>query len=596
MTKNISKVLLSAVTAAVVFSACSKIPEQSKYIPKTAGVVLSINSKQISKKLVTNGITMDKMFAAVQEKDTSNAAMKAWKDAENSGIDLQNNFFVSVIFDSSTQSYVSMTGGLKDATKFEAYLKKNIANYSLKKKNDFQYVWQDDQQAVIGWNKETVIYVRSVDPNNLKNNGGMPSGIPDADSEMMDSTVTAQPVRQVTPAADAAETVAVGELDHLFHLKKEETAGTIDAFKDLLKNNADLSVYVNPEPIYSAQGSSITQMIPANLKNLIAGNYYTGAVNFEKGKVLVDGTSYVGKELAAIYKKYDSQDADLDMLEKYPSANITGFMLYGFDFRIIGDIVKSTGLDGIANMGLHSSGLTLDDILNAFKGQMMFAASDFAISKKPNPYYPEGDSLFQKDAKWVFAMKVGDKAAFDKVMTSPMLQGMFTKQGDHYVMQEGGMPGMPAVSITDKLVVTASDKAILEQYLGGKGKAEGLDNSFVSKIKGNPLGGYVNFEQIVNNFPEDDIPADGKALAGQIKNLLKDATVLTHKFDGKVSHSELVLTFKNENENSLVQLVNLGTNAAKYYQEHNEHERQLMESDTAAAVAADSAAQAVEAQ
>lgn len=588
MTKNISKVLLTAVTAAVVFSACSKIPEQSKYIPKTAGVVLSINSKQISKKLVTNGITMDKMFAAVQEKDTSNAAMKAWNDAENSGVDLQNNFFVSLVFNSSTQSYVSMTGGLKDATKFEAYLKKNIANFSLKKKNDFQYVWQDDQKAVIGWNKETVIYVHGVDANGLKNRN---MGVPVQGDDVADSTATAQPVRQVTPAADAEETIWVTEVDRLFHLKKEETAGTIDAFKDLLKDNADLSVYVNPEPIYSAQGSSMT-MVPANLKNLIAGNYYTGTINFEKGKVLMDGTSYVGKELAAIYKKYDSQDADLDMLEKYPSGNITGFLLYGFDFRIIGDIVKSTGLDGIANMGLHSSGLTLDDILNAFKGQMMFAASDFAVTKQPNPYF-DGDSITKTDAKWIFAMKVGDKAAFDKVMTSPMLQGMFTKQGDHYVMQQE-MPGMPAVSITDKLVVSASDKALLEQYLAGKGKAEGLDNSFVSKIKGNPLGGYVNFEKIANNIPADEIPADGKFVAEQVRNLLKDATMLTHKFDGKVSHSEMVLNFKNEGENSLVQLVNLATNAAKYYQEKKAKEQSEWEgapvADSSASAVVDSAA------
>lgn len=588
MTKNVSKVLLTAVTAAVVFSACSKIPEQSKYIPKTAGVVLSINSKQISKKLLTNGITMDKMFEAVQEKDTSNTAMKAWKDAENSGIDLQNNFFISAVFNSSTQSYVSITGGLKDAAKFEEYLKKNIPNFSLKKKNDFQYVWQEDQKSVIGWNKETVIYVRNVNANSLKNNGMTPD-YAEPEEEMADSTVTAQPVRQVTPAADAEEGTWVTEVDHLFHLKKEETAGTIDAFKDLLKDNADVSVYVNPEPIYTAQGASVSTMIPANLKNLIAGNYYTGAVNFEKGKVLIDGTSYVGKEMAAIYKKYDSQDADLDMLEKYPSSNITGFMLYGFDFRIIGDIVKSTGLDGIANMGLHSSGLTLDDILNAFKGQMMFAASDFATIKQPNPYYPEGDSITKTDAKWVFAMKVGDKAAFDKVMTSPMLKGMFTKQGDHYVMQEG-MPGMPAVSITDKLVVSASDKAILEQYLGGKGKAEGLDNSFVSKIKGNPLGGYVNFQKIVSSVPAEAIPEDGKEIAEKFKKLLKDATVLTHKFDGKVSHSEVVLNFTNESDNSLVQLVNLGTSAAKYYKEHKEKEQQLMEGVDSAAAVVDTAA------
>lgn len=581
MTRNISKVLLTAVTAAVVFSACSKLPEQSKYIPKTAGVVLNINSKEISKKLITNGITMDKLFTAVQDKDTASTAAKAWKDAENSGIDLQSNFFVSVVFNSSQQSYVSMTGGLKDAAKFEAYLKKNIANYSLKTKKDFQYVWEEDQKAVIGWNKETVIYVKGVDADKLKS--GMPGGAapayPDTDSEAVDSAVAA-PASVVTAVASAEEDTWVAETDHLFHLKKEETAGTIEAFKDLLKGDADISVYVNPEPIYSTQAT----MIPANLKEIISGSYYTGAVNFDKGKIVMEGSSYMGKEMAAIYKKYGAQEADLDMLEKYPSSNITGFLVYGFDFRMLGDIIKSTGMDGIVNMTLHSSGLTLDDILAAFKGQMVFVASDFAVSKTPNPYFPE-DSITKPDAKWLFAMKVGDKAAFNKVMASPMVGGMFTKQGDHYVMNQQ-MPGMPAVSITDKLVTLASDNNVLTQYLDGKSKAGGLDNSFVSKIKGNPLGGYVNLEKIVNNIPEEEVPADGKELAGQFKNLLKDATVLSEKFDGKVQHSHMILTFKNENENSLVQLVNLGTNVAKYMQDKKKKEAaEAVTVDTTAAIA-----------
>jgi hypothetical protein len=306
-------------------------------------------------------------------------------------------------------------------------------------------------------------------------------------------------------------------------------------------------------------------MMPANLKTLLAGCFYTGAVNFEKGKVLVDGVSYIGKDLAAIYKKYGNMEADLEMLEKYPSQNITGFIVYGFDFRMIGDIVKSTGLDGIANMGLQSSGLTLDDILNAFKGQLVFVASDFEVKKKPSLYI-EGDSTTSPESKWVFAMKVGDKAAFDKVMSSPMLKGFFTKQGNGYVLTQD-MPGMPAISITDKLVTSASDSALLQNYLAGKGKAGGLDNDFVGKIKGNPMGAYVNFEKIVNNIPDEEIPQEGRALAGKFKGLLKDMTAVSNSFDGKTQHSEIVLNFKNETENSLVQLVNLGTEAAKYLEE-----------------------------
>jgi hypothetical protein len=81
------------------------------------------------------------------------------------------------------------------------------------------------------------------------------------------------------------------------------------------------------------------------------------------------------------------------------------------------------------------------------------------------------------------------------------------------------------------------------------------------------MGGYVNFEKIVPNIPVTDIPVEGRELADHFKDLLKDMTALSHSFDGKVQHSEIVLNFKNDKENSLVQLVNLGTETAKFLED-----------------------------
>lgn len=318
--------------------------------------------------------------------------------------------------------------------------------------------------------------------------------------------------------------------------------------------------------MYASQGAAI----PANLKKLLEGSYYTGGVNFEKGKVVMEGVSYAGKDLSDIYKKYGKTEADVKLLEQYPSDNILGFMVYGFDFRMLGDIVKATGLDGMANISLRmysgNQNLTLDDILNAFNGQMFFAASDLNVRKVPSTIVT-GDSVTRTDLKWVFAMKVGDKAAFDKVISTPALQTFVTKKGDKYVLADMmQQPGMPALSIDDKLIAVANDQPTLDAYLGGKGKAGGLDNSFVSKIKGNPMGAYINFEKIAAAIPVNDIPANGQAIAGQVKDLLKDATAVTHPFDGKSQRSEVVLNFKKD-ENSLVQLVNLGTNVARIVHE-----------------------------
>jgi len=577
-----SRVLLTALTTAVLLSACSKIPEESKHIPKNAGVVIGINSKQIVQKLVTNGITVDKLFAALQNKDTSSEAAKAVRDVENSGVDLNSNFFASMVFANDKNSYLSLTGSLKDAGKFEEFLKKNAPNFASKTKGDFTYAWLQDDNSLVGWNKSVVIYVRPFDLNDIKKHGGVP-GMPGADEPdsseegepaVIDSAA-AMPTVLTTP--DDAESTWLPVLDNLFHLKDAETAGSLEPFKNLLKESGDMSFFVHPEVISTSQMA----VLPANFKKLLEGCYYAATVSFDEGKVVMNGHSYAGKEMADIYKKYGNNTLDLEMLEKYPSDNITGFFAYGFDMRIIGDIVKSTGTDGIVNMMMGQSGLTLDDVLNAFKGQLVFVSSDFSMKKKPLPYFPE-DSTVSADSKWVFAMKVGDKAAFEKLMNSPMIKNFFVKQGDHYVMAQQ-LPNMPAVDITDKLVTAASDSVLLEAYLAGKGKAK-LDDDIVSKIKGNPMGAYVNFEKLAQNIPDSEIPAEGRTVALQAKDLLKDLRAVSQPFNGKVQESQVVVTFKNEKENSLVQLVNLGTAAAKYYKEQQAKEKAApeVEADTTA--------------
>lgn len=549
-------------------------------------MVVDLNAKQLTTKLVTNGITMDKLFEATQTKDTANEMMKAWKDAENSGLDLQSHFFASFVFQgqpAENKSYISLTASLKDADKFEAYLKKNIANFSLKTQNDFKYIWEEKQHAVIGWNKSAVIYISAVNPNKLEKYA--PGGSPDPDypaeeEPVADSAAAAIPAALVATEDDAVIKNWVAEVDHLFHLKKEESAGTIEPFAKLLKENADAGIFVNPEAIYN---SGQFTMIPANVKKLMEGSFYTGTVNFENGKIVFNGHSYMGKELAAIYKKYGKKEIDMDMLKKYPSQNITGFISYAFDFRMIGDIVKATGMDGMVNLMMGKSGLSMDDVLNAFEGQLIYVASDFAITKKESPYFP-GEFTEKPDAKWIFSLKVGNKDAFNKIMTSPMLKEVFTREGDHYtVVNPMAAATMPAMSITEKYVTLGSDSALLQEYLGGKGHIK-LPDGIESKVKGSMIGGYVDLEKVTSVIPEDKVDEDEKGVVKKAKDLLKDVTFVSKADGGDVQHGEAVLTFKNKDQNSLVQLINLGTETVKVMQAKKAKEKAYEDSVFAAPV------------
>jgi len=100
------------------------------------------------------------------------------------------------------------------------------------------------------------------------------------------------------------------------------------------------------------------------------------------------------------------------------------------------------------------------------------------------------------------------------------------------------------------------------------------------------MGAYMNIEKLVKNIPEDEIPEDGKPLALQVKSLLKDLKAVSQPFNGKLQESQVVLTFRNEQENSLVQLVNLSTAVAKYYREHQQKEAAAGEEAVADAIKA----------
>lgn len=573
MMKSISKVLLTALSAAVILSACSKAPEESRFIPKTAGIVLELNAKQLTTKLVTNGITMDKLFEAVQSKDTSDVA-KAWKDAENSGVDMQSHFFLSVVAPQGLDQYVSVTASLKDAAKFEAFVKKEDNAANIQTKNDFKYYWKADDQCIVGWTKSTLILIKGIDTDKLKKYAPGQPGIPAPDEEAVDSAVA-------TPAALTQTDVEgpwVAELDRLFHLKKEESAASVEPFNKLLKENADAGIYANPEVFYNSQTMA---MVPVNVKKLIEGTYYVATINFENGKVVMEGDSYLGKELKEIFKKYGSKEIDYSLVKKYPGDNVSAVIAYAFDFHMLGDIIKLMSLDGMANMGLAQSGVTLDDILDAFEGQLAYVASDFAVTKQESQYMP-GNFSEKPSAKWIFTIKVGKKEAFEKIMASPMMKQTFTKEGDHYVITNPMMAAtVPPVSITDKYITLGSDSALLQAYLAGNGNIK-LPEGVEGKLKGNMMSGYVNLEKIIGSIPDSELDSDTKPLLAKIKVLFQDAYFSNKMSGNDRQHGELIVNFKNKEQNSLVQIVNFSTEAAKVIKAKQDKANQAVDSAVAA--------------
>lgn len=539
--------LLSGI-AVLLLTACSKTPEQGKHIPKSAALVLGINSKQIQEKLVTEGLSVDKLFEALQQKDTSNEMTKALKEAENSGVDLQGNVYVAMVPGDKGNGYVMAVAKLKDEAKFEAFLKEK-SKKEVQAGKDFKFL--EDDEAVIGFNKETIIGVFSLNP------GKLPYGEESDPFAAMGDTIAPAPK---TP--EKANNMEV--LDGLFHLKADESVANIESFKEIQKEKGDVLFWMSSEQLYAfnpGTPSGMAALVTTNVKKLTAGAFQTAALHFENGKIKVNSTSYAGTEIKEIMKKYPMEKVNMSMLESYPSENVLGFMLINFDLRMLGDILKLVGMDGFANMGLAEAGITLDDLLKAFKGEIALIGSDFTVESVPSAW----DSTYKTtkpSAKWVFNMKVGDKAAFEKIMSSPRIAPMFTKQGNEYVPAQN-LGGEMAVSITNERILLSSDAALMQAYTEGKSKVK-LDEGVESKAKGNVMSMYLSVEKLLNNVPAEEMKMPD-SVANDIKGLLKDFTVSTEPFNGKSQKSVMELNFKNEGQNTLVQLANFTQKMYGYY-------------------------------
>lgn len=575
MKRMISRaLLLLSGIAVLLLSACSKTPEQGKHIPKTAALVLGINSKQIQEKLVTEGLSVDKLFEAVQQKDTSNEMAKAFREAENSGVDLQGDVYVAMIPGDKGSGYVMAVAKLKDAAKFEAFLKEK-SKKEIQAGKDFKYM--EDKEAVIGFNKETIIGVFSFNPGKM---GGFDNDAFDMGADSI-----------APKAPEKANNVEI--LGNLFELKGDESVATIESFKDIQKEKGDVLFWMSSEQIYAfnpGTPSGMAALVTTNVKKLTAGSFQTAALHFENGKIKVNSTSYAGNEMKEIMKKYPMEKVNMAMLETYPSDNVFGFMLVNFDLRMLGDILKLVGMDGFANMGLAEAGITMEDILKAFKGELALVGSDFSVTSTPSEW-DSTHKITKPQVKWVFNLKVGDKAAFEKIMSSPRIAPMFTKQGNEYVPAEG-LAGPVAVSINNERILISSDAELMQAYAAGKGKVK-LDEGVESKVKGNVMSVYLSVEKLVNNMPAEEMKVPDSVL-NDIKGLLKDLTVATEPFDGNAQKSVMELNFKNEGQNTLVQLTNFTKKMYEYYLSKKKTDEagwggDAMADDTTAA-AADSAA------
>ncbi len=544
ITRNSLWVLFLAIT---LISCKNNTPKEARYIPKDANFVLAFDPQQLQDKLQKGGISMDTLLGRIFKQDSIDTKDKArFKDLkDNAGINWGDKLFVFMTqktnADNSQSNTFSLMGGLKDAAKFEAYIKKQeeLKGKEIKKEKDYSYLTSGDGE-IVAWNDQQII--ATMYTHNLK---------PVYDSVEM--TFKKPPVTNT-------EAEIKREVDQYFTQKVKESLADVDIFTDMFKEKADGYAFTSAN---SAIGSlSMMPLQLPKLEEILKDNYATATLSFDDGKIVAKSTTYTNKLLSSVLKKYAGPTVNLSMIDHYPSQNINGIMLVAFNPEIFGGILQQLEVEGLVNNFLEKSGITSQDVYKSLKGDIAVVISDLGLEATEPQSKKDERSLIsnKKLGKMILSAPIGDKKSFEKLMEKAVAQGMVVKQNNTY---KGGelLSSMGLFLMADNTnLILASDSITYAAYIANTNKTT-INKEALDRFKGKSTVFYFDIANTLNGFTKNANNSFQKSLI-TAKETFKDILASSDNFDGTSIKASFEIRMQNEKQNSLVTLTSLLTDIA----------------------------------
>ena len=523
--KNIKSITLIALSA-ILITSCGKKSNLGKLIPKEAAVVVDLNTNSLLSKLPWDEIKKTNWFSEVMSDTSISATSKAFlTDPAKTGIDLNSDILFFALHPSDSGQIV-LEGSLKDSKLFSDFLKSMHPDATTNKDGDLTFF--TGHEGVIGWNAERFVIVANAGHHRFH----------DGDS-LTDSA------KNTIPLAPAASQNLVTVCKNIFSLSKDNSLYENEKFAKLTEEEGDVHFWMNVNELSKGSMKGMPGMMGmVKLDKFLEDNISTATVNFRDGKITADHKQYFGKELSDILKNGEG-NMNTEMVKRLPS-NLAAVFSMHFTPSSILEIIKLTGLDGFINLFMAQQGVTLDDVVKATKGDIVFSVGDLKMKKDSfwrdtvnrSPHDNVKLNLLP-DATFLFAVAINDKDAFNKLL------GMGDKLG-----KEESLKNIYKKSDSKYFVVSNSQEAVNKYFSGTISTPD-----FLSKIKDHPMGGFVDFQMILKTL-QQSFSSDSLSKIQFEKNIAMWNNLYfsggEYKNGGIVTNGELNLVDKTTN--SLVQL------------------------------------------
>jgi Domain of unknown function (DUF4836) len=411
----VRRLILLAIAALISIQSFAQDNPLFRNIPPGATAVYQVNIPVITAKL-----SWSEIMATIPSSRLSahnSPMLEMLKDPAKSGIDLSKDIFVTQEKNDSWDSTGTLTLllHLQDSGKFIAYVRMlapNLRTFNIPNKEKARVVGKD--VTAIAWTKTLGVVVFITPPareafEKLKHY---------QDGKTDQNGAKAPPAGQGHPAAALHNYALVAAKKGLLAISGFDNSfyTTDPIFKAGFSDDADIHIWTD-------QGKGLSMLLNTLLKSKVPlqsllqgdgkafgasgarGKKTLASIRFEPGKVVMKSSNILTPENAAFTAKMFGRPLNTDLVASIPKGNLLGLVNIHFDPTAINDVLDKAGVRKKVDSILATKNLSLDTVLQAFKGDFQLAVLEPEMS----------DSTQKPKFPLYFAVTINDLSAFAKI-------------------------------------------------------------------------------------------------------------------------------------------------------------------------------------
>lgn len=548
---------MPALSLLLFLSACHSVPKHVRFIPKDALAVIGIHTGEMRKEITWSAIMGSNLLDEMQ-KQGGQKSTEMMKDMDNSGIDFSSTIYGYSRPDNRFENGMKLSAILPvaDEQKLSDFIRKHapgIAIHQLKDRNEI-FV---DGKVYIGWNKEVMIamnpIVRNVhhdEPAKMDTLGG--------------TAYPGSPYSWEEHIPDSSATVA--EMDRAFNPGAKTSISDNPRFKQLEQEGHDISLWISYDAMAdkwaSNGGGDMGAMGMGVANTLWKSSAMVMGMDFKKGTIHADMRYYSSDSMKEVAREFGKTDVDKEMLKHLPSAGLNAALGYRVSPTAIKMLLDKMGLSGIANLALMDKGMSVDDILGAFSGDMVASLNNFKVetsiqqmdSATMKTYGMTPYPVTTPKMDFVYAIKVGDKSKMNKLINFLTGSDMLKSTSPGHYSIAGTSNGLSLI-VDDHYAIVGNTPATAEAYLKENG---GIAVPVSNQISGHVTGLWIDIHSLLQaaGAMAHGSPSDSMAY-NTVKGMFQDFNMSGGEYRGDANVYTASLNFMNKEENSLIQLLHM---------------------------------------